>query len=249
MPTLLTTPPVAPQTLAALQAFGIRSIEELRNTGSVQAFLLLKATGLTVTRSTLWQLEALLLGIKPQDLPQTHKNALEQAVKNHPPVAVFPTSSEMETFMRAALVQAEQSALIGEIPVGAVVVSNNQIITAAHNTCVNDHDISRHAEIRALAAAGATLQNYRLDGCDVYITLEPCAMCASALIQARVARVVYGAAEPKSGAAGSIVNLFSDGRLNKHTAVFGGILAEDCQAVLQHFFRQRRSSKPEKENP
>ena len=123
MLTLLTTPPVAPQTLAALQSLGIRSIEELRDTGSVQAFLLLKAAGLTVTRSTLWQLEALLLGIKPQDLPQTHKNALEQAVKNHPPVAVFPTSSEMETFMRAALSQAEQSARIGEIPVGAVVVS------------------------------------------------------------------------------------------------------------------------------
>ena len=182
MPTLLTTPPVAPQTLAALQALGIRSVEELRDTGSVQAFLLLKAAGLTVTRSTLWQLEALLLGIKPQELPQTQKTALEQAVKNHPPVAVFPTSFEMETFMRAALVQAEQSARIGEIPVGAVVVADNQIIAAAHNTCVSDHDISRHAEIRALAVAGAALQNYRLDECDLYITLEPCAMCASAKI-------------------------------------------------------------------
>ena len=153
MPTLLTTPPVAPQTLSALQALGIRSVEELRDTGSVQAFLLLKAAGLTVTRSTLWQLEALLLGIKPQELPQTQKTALEQAVKNHPPVAVFPMSSEMETFMRAALVQAEQSARIGEIPVGAVVVSNNQIIAAAHNTCVSDHDISRHAEIREIGRA------------------------------------------------------------------------------------------------
>ncbi|MGN6825811.1 TfoX/Sxy family DNA transformation protein, partial [Neisseria sp. P0019.S002] len=112
---MLTTPPVAPQTLAALQALGIRSVEELRDTGSVQAFLLLKAAGLTVTRSTLWQLEALLLGIKSQELPQTQKTALEQAVKNHPPVAVFPTSSEMETFMRAALAQAEQSVRIGEI--------------------------------------------------------------------------------------------------------------------------------------
>lgn len=158
MLTLLTTPPVAPQTLAALQSLGIRSIEELRDTGSVQAFLLLKAAGLTVTRSTLWQLEALLLGIKPQELPQTQKTALEQAVKNHQPVAVFPTSSEMETFMRAALVQAEQSARIGEIPVGAVIVFNNQIIAAAHNTCVSDHDISRHAEIRALATAGTTLK-------------------------------------------------------------------------------------------
>ena len=240
MPTLLTTPPVAPQTLAALQALGIRRVEELHDTGSVQAFLLLKAAGLTVTRSTLWQLEALLLGIKPQDLPQTHKNALEQAVKNHPPVSVFPTSSEMETFMRAALVQAEQSALIGEIPVGAVVVSNNQIIAAAHNTCVNDHDISRHAEIRALAAAGAAFQNYRLDECDLYITLEPCAMCASAIIQARVRRVIYGAAEPKTGAAGSVVNLFANPLLNKHTAIKGSILEDECKAVLQEFFQTRR---------
>ena len=240
MPTLLTTPPVAPQTLAALQALGIRSVEELRDTGSIQAFLLLKAAGLTVTRSTLWQLEALLLGIKPQELPQTQKTALEQAVKNHPPVAVFPTSSEMETFMRAALVQAEQSARIGEIPVGAVVVSNNQIIAAAHNTCVSDHDISRHAEIRALAAAGAALQNYRLDECDLYITLEPCAMCASAIIQARVRRVIYSAAEPKTGAAGSVVNLFANPLLNKHTAIKGSILEDECKAVLQAFFQTRR---------
>ena len=229
MPTLLTTPPVAPQTLAAL-----------RDTGSVQAFLLLKAAGLTVTRSTLWQLEALLLGIKSQELPQTQKTALEQAVKNHPPVAVFPTSSEMETFMRAALAQAEQSVRIGEIPVGAVVVSNNQIIAAAHNTCVSDHDISRHAEIRALAAAGNALQNYRLDECDLYITLEPCAMCASAIIQARIRRVIYGAAEPKTGAAGSVVNLFANPLLNKHTAIKGGILEDECKAVLQAFFQTRR---------
>ncbi|MDO5640630.1 MAG: nucleoside deaminase, partial [Neisseria sp.] len=106
--------------------------------------------------------------------------------------------------------------------------------------CIADHNISHHAEIRALAAAGLALQNYRLDQCDVYITLEPCSMCASALIQARVKRVIYGAAEPKTGAAGSIIDLFSDGRLNKHSAVQGGILADECQAVLQRFFQQKR---------
>jgi tRNA(Arg) A34 adenosine deaminase TadA len=105
---------------------------------------------------------------------------------------------------------------------------------------VADHNISHHAEIRALAAAGAALQNYRLDQCDVYITLEPCSMCSSALMQARVRRVVYGAAEPKSGAAGSVVNLFAEPRLNPHSAVKGGILAAECRALLQDFFRQRR---------
>ena len=237
---MLTTPPLAPKTVAALHRLGIRTLEELRQTGAVQTFLLLKASGLTLTKSTLWQLESLLDGTPPQEMSQAHKARLLAELKNHPPVAAFPPQGEMAHFMGLALEQAKLSALMGEIPVGAVIVSDGKIIASAHNTCIADCNVSRHAEINALAQAGSEMQNYRLDGCDIYITLEPCAMCASALIQARIKRVIYGAAEPKTGAAGSIVNLFADKRLNTHTAIRGGILQEECRAVLSRFFQNKR---------
>ncbi|WP_308185379.1 tRNA adenosine(34) deaminase TadA [Neisseria polysaccharea] len=237
---MLTTPPLAPKTVAALHRLDIHTLEELRQTGAVQTFLLLKASSLTLTKSTLWQLESLLDGTPPQEMSQAHKARLLAELKNHPPVAAFPPQGEMEHFMREALRQAEQSAADGEIPVGTVIVSDGKIIASAHNTCITDCNVSRHAEINALTQAGSEMQNYRLDGCDVYITLEPCAMCASALIQARIRRVIYGAAEPKTGAAGSIVNLFADKRLNTHTAIRGGILQEECRAVLSRFFQNKR---------
>ncbi|WP_019271944.1 tRNA adenosine(34) deaminase TadA [Neisseria lactamica] len=237
---MLTTPPLAPKTLAALHRLGIRTVAGLRQTGAVQTFLLLKASGLTLTKSTLWQLQSLLDGTPPQEMAQHEKTRLLAELKNHPPVAAFPPQGEMEYFMGLALEQAEMSALTGEIPVGAVIVSDGIVIASAHNTCIADCNVSRHAEINALAQAGSEMQNYRLDGCDIYITLEPCAMCASALMQARVKRVIYGASEPKTGAAGSIVNLFADKRLNTHTAIRGGILQEECRAVLSRFFQNKR---------
>ena len=237
---MLTTPPLAPKTLAALHRLGIRTLADLRQTSAVQTFLLLKASGLTLTKSTLWQLESLLNGTLPQEITQHDKIRLLAELKNHPPVAAFPPQGEMEYFMGLALEQAKLSALMGEIPVGAVIVSDGKIIASAHNTCIADCNVSRHAEINALAQAGSEMQNYRLDGCDIYITLEPCAMCASALIQARIKRVIYGAGEPKTGAAGSIVNLFADKRLNTHTAIRGGILQEECRAVLSRFFQNKR---------
>lgn len=237
---MLTTPPLAPKTLAALHHLGIRTLADLRQTGAVQTFLLLKASGLTLTKSTLWQLQSLLDGTPPQEMAQHDKTRLLAELKNHPPVAAFPPQGEMAHFMGLALEQAKLSALMGEIPVGAVIVSDGTVIASAHNTCIADCNVSRHAEINALAQAGGKMQNYRLDGCDIYITLEPCAMCASALIQARVKRVIYGAGEPKTGAAGSIVNLFADKRLNTHTAIRGGILQEECRAVLSRFFQNKR---------
>ncbi|MDO5059155.1 MAG: tRNA-specific adenosine deaminase [Neisseria sp.] len=236
----LTTPPFAPKTVQALAELGIHTIADIRQTGAVKTFLLLKAAGHTVTRSVLWQLHAVAQGKTVGEVDEQEKAELNSALKQHPPVDIFPPQAEMEGFMAAALQQAEAAAALGEIPVGAVVVRNGEIIAAAHNACVSQHDISRHAEIAALAAAGQTLGNYRLNDCDVYITLEPCTMCASALLQARVRRVIFAAAEPKTGAAGSILNLFSDGRLNKHTAVLGGICARQAQAVLQRFFDERR---------
>lgn len=236
---LLATPPFAPHTVRALNNLGFYRAADLRAAGAVRAFLLLKAAGHTVTRSVLWQLAAVCSS--DGALPDTAgRAALNAALSNHPPVAVFPPPHETEYWMRQALQQAEYAALAGEIPVGAVVVREGRLLAAAHNTCVGSCDISQHAEIRALSAAGAALGNYRLHDCDVYITLEPCPMCASALIQARVRRVVYAAAESKSGAAGSVIDLFADPRLNRHTAVLGGILADESRALLQAFFRQRR---------
>lgn len=237
---MLTSPPLAPKTLHALRSLGIATAADLKREGAAGAFLLLKASGLTITRSTLWQLAALLQERDPQSLSLSEKNALLESLRRHPPVSPFPPPEEMAAYMRQAIVQAEQSALAGEIPVGAVVVRQGKIIAEAHNTCVHSRDISRHAEISALAAAGRALRNYRLDGCDLYVTLEPCAMCSGAILQSRIRRLVYGAAEPKTGAAGSTVNLFSDTRLNAHTAVRGGILGGECAAILQRFFQNKR---------
>lgn len=237
---MLTTPPFAPSTLHALNALNIQSLADVQKQGAVYTFLLLKAAGHTVTRRVLWQLHAACLGISVHQLSDTDKADLLTILHTHPPVALFPPIDNMAYFMQQALIQAQQAAQCGEVPVGAVVVHNNRIIAAAHNRCVAACDVSQHAEIGALAAAGVALGNYRLAECDVYITLEPCMMCAGALLQARVRRVIFGAYEPKMGMAGSVFNVFTDRRFNQHTAIQGGVLAEDCQAVLQHFFQQKR---------
>ena len=156
------------------------------------------------------------------------------------PEAAPAETSEDARWMRLALQAAHEAAARGEVPVGAVVVHRGEIIAQAHNRCVADCSISHHAEIQALAAAGQALGNYRLNECDVYVSLEPCAMCASAMIQARVARVVFAAHEPKTGAAGSVLNLFANKQLNQHTAILGGVLADEAKQQLQAFFRLRR---------
>lgn len=143
-------------------------------------------------------------------------------------------------FMQHALDLAEHAADLGEVPVGAVVVKDNDIVGRGFNQPIGQHDPSAHAEINALRDAARRLGNYRLPGCELYVTLEPCAMCAGAILHARIARVFFGAADPKSGAAGSVVDLFSNTRLNHHTEVSGGILAEPCGQILSAFFAQRR---------
>ena len=142
--------------------------------------------------------------------------------------------------MREALAQARLAQAAGEVPVGAVVVHGDTIVGRGHNAPVSSHDPTAHAEMRALQAAARTLGNYRLDGCELFVTLEPCAMCSGAMLHARLARVVYAAADPKTGAAGSIVDLFGQQRLNHQTALTGGVLAAECGALLTTFFRQRR---------
>lgn len=148
-------------------------------------------------------------------------------------------------FMRLALLQAAQAQASGEVPVGAVVVRQGQVIATGRNSPVGGHDPTAHAEILALREAALVLGNYRLDDCELYVTLEPCAMCAGAMLHARLKRVVFGAADPKTGAAGSVVDLFSYPALNHQTQFQGGVLAQACGAMLQEFFRQRRSENRE----
>ena len=142
--------------------------------------------------------------------------------------------------MRLALQEAQRAQQAGEVPVGAVVVKDGRVIAAGCNAPVASHDPTAHAEVAALRAASQALGNYRLDGCDLYVTLEPCAMCAGAMLHARLRRVIYGAPDPKTGAAGSVVDLFADSRINHRTAVTGGVLAADCGALLAAFFQARR---------
>jgi tRNA(adenine34) deaminase len=145
-------------------------------------------------------------------------------------------------WMALALAEARLAADAGEVPVGAVLVKDGQVIATGRNTPVARHDPSAHAEINALRAGAAALGNYRLDGCELFVTLEPCAMCSGAMLHSRLARVVFGAADPKTGAAGSVLDLFAEPKLNHHTKVRGGVLADECAAVLQAFFQQRRSA-------
>jgi len=144
--------------------------------------------------------------------------------------------------MREALRLAARAAERGEVPVGALVVRNGKVIGRGYNAPVSSKDASAHAEIQALREASAALGNYRLEGCSLYVTLEPCAMCAGAIMHARIARLVYGAADPKTGACGSVVDLFSEKKLNHHTAVTGGVLADEAGRLLSEFFSARRNA-------
>ena len=145
-----------------------------------------------------------------------------------------------ETFMREALTLAQQAWAEGEVPVGAVVVKDGEIIGRGYNRPISGHDPTAHAEIQALRAAAQHLGNYRLPGCSLYVTIEPCTMCTGAIMHARIARVVYGARDAKTGAHGSVVDLFAEPRLNFHTEVMSGVLAPECGKLLSDFFAERR---------
>jgi tRNA(adenine34) deaminase len=144
-------------------------------------------------------------------------------------------------FMQVALEQAAESAKAGEIPVGAVVVVSGELVATGQNRSIRDSDPSAHAEVVALRAAGSKLSNYRLTDASLYVTLEPCAMCIGAIVQARLARVVFGAYDPKAGAVGSAIDLSDSPAFNHRFEIMGGVLAEECGAVLKEFFGERRS--------
>lgn len=154
---------------------------------------------------------------------------------------------EHELFMRQALEQARAAAAGGEVPVGAVVVKNGQVIGRGRNSPLSACDPTAHAEVLALREAAQALGNYRLEGCTLYVTLEPCAMCSGAMLHARVDNVVYGAAEPKTGAAGSVLNVFGYPQINHKTQVLRGVLAAECSALMAEFFQQRRKEKKAQE--
>ena len=239
-PSVLTTPPLAPTVIACLAHLGINNKQQLLSVGAEKAFLLLKASGLTVTRSVLWQLWACAHDCSLQDIDNDLKKQLCARVAAHPPVRIFPAIKEMNAFMSAAIIEAKLAMAQNEVPVGAVIVYQGEVIAAAHNQCIENHWIGAHAELRAMQIASARLKNYRLDDCDLYTTLEPCPMCAGAIVQARISRLIIGCAEPKSGAAGSLINLFENTHLNSHTAVLDGVMTRKCQHLLQQFFSNKR---------
>lgn len=152
----------------------------------------------------------------------------------------MPAAERDEAFMREALSLAGEGAAAGEVPVGAVVVSGGEVVGRGFNRPIGAKDPTAHAEIVALREAAARLGNYRLTGCELYVTLEPCAMCVGAMLHARLARVVFGAADPKTGACGGAVDLAASERLNHQTAFEGGLLAGECGALLRRFFADRR---------
>jgi tRNA(adenine34) deaminase len=150
-------------------------------------------------------------------------------------------SAQDEAFMRIALDQAHNAWLAGEVPVGAVIVRQGQVLATGYNRPITTHDPTAHAEVVALRHASQLLENYRLPECELYVTLEPCAMCAMALMHARFKRVVFAATDPKTGVAGSVTDLFALKQLNHHTQVLGGVLAEPASQMLKAFFADRRA--------
>ncbi len=153
---------------------------------------------------------------------------------------------QAELWMQAALAEARAAEASGEVPVGAVIIANGEILARGQNRVLRDTDPTAHAEMVALRAAAAALGNYRLTGCELYVTLEPCAMCAGAMVHARLERLVYGASDPKAGAAGSVLAVVNHPQLNHQIEVTGGVLAEECGTMLREFFRARRETRPAK---
>ena len=145
-----------------------------------------------------------------------------------------------QQYMRMAIEQAQLAAQSGEVPVGAVLVKDGQVISKAFNKPIANHDPSAHAEMLALREAALAEENYRIPGSTLYVTLEPCAMCSGAMLHARIDRVVYGASDPKTGAAGSVLDIFASKQINHQTSVEGGIMSEECGQLLRDFFKGRR---------
>ena len=167
-------------------------------------------------------------------------SSIHPAMADEPAAIPVPFTERDLRFMKLAQAAAEEARAAGEVPVGAVLVRGDEVIARGFNHPIGTHDPSAHAEMVALRAAAQALENYRLPGCELYVTLEPCLMCAGAIMHARIARVVFGARDPKTGACGSVVDAFANPKLNHHTMVLGGALESECAAALKSFFADRR---------
>jgi tRNA(adenine34) deaminase len=176
----------------------------------------------------------------PGSPPQSSDTATAAPAVPDPASGPDPIVERDRHFMRLAQAAAEEARAAGEVPVGAVLVRGDEVISTGFNHPIGAHDPSAHAEMAALRSGAQTLGNYRLPGCELYVTLEPCLMCAGAIMHARIARVVYGARDPKTGAAGSVVDAFANPQLNHHTSVVGGVLETECGDALRAFFADRR---------
>lgn len=238
MSDFLVIPPKARQWLAQL---GIVSPEQLRQLGAPAVFQALHRRHFPVNRRLLWGLLAIERGCHWSDLTDEEKQYSWQAVQQGFPPLMPDELPVAEQAMGLALAQARQAQAVGEVPVGAVVMQGETLIAVGHNLPRQQHDPTAHAEIVALRRAAEKLANYRLQDCTLYVTLEPCVMCAGAILHARLQRVVFGAYDDRAGAAGSVCNVFAMPVLNHQTAVSGGILATPCRELLQQFFAQRRS--------
>jgi tRNA(adenine34) deaminase len=233
-----------PQWLAAgLADIGVDNIVGYDQQRVIDVFILLKDRQPSMAYAALRTLWAAALG---RAVTATEDEALRRAFKQQKaerlPYQTWPPIATMQHHMQQALDQAGLAAKLGEVPVGAVLVQGDQVIAAAHNQPVGLMDPTAHAEIVAIRLASQLLGNYRLLDTDLYITLEPCLMCAGAIIQSRIKRVIFGAYEPKTGVAGSQMNVFSKKTLNHQTQIQGGILQAACEAQLRDFFRAKRAS-------
>lgn len=158
-----------------------------------------------------------------------------------PPINLTPDQEAIDiAFMQIAIELANEAAIAGEVPVGAIVVKDGAVIGKGANAPIRLHDPSAHAEMLAMRDAAQYLGNYRLVDCTLYVTLEPCAMCAGAIQHARIARLVFGASDAKTGACGSVINLMAESKLNHHTQTHGGVMAQACSHLLSRFFAERR---------
>ncbi len=238
MSDFLVIPPKARQWLAQL---GIVSPEQLRQLGAPAVFQALHRRHFPVNRRLLWGLLAIERGCHWSELSDEEKRHSWQAVQHGFPPLMPDELPVAEQAMELALAQARQAQAVGEVPVGAVVMQGETLIAVGHNLPRQQHDPTAHAEIVALRRAAEKLANYRLQDCTLYVTLEPCVMCAGAILHARLQRVVFGAYDERAGAAGSVCDVFAMSALNHQTAVSGGILATPCRELLQKFFAQRRS--------
>ncbi|MFH4354061.1 MAG: nucleoside deaminase [Neisseriaceae bacterium] len=223
-----------------LSSLQIISQRDLVREGALFVFARLRALYPGLTHSVLWRLYAVEQGLCMEAITSDVKQSLVDEIKKVPINRVFPHPSEMQYYMELALREANKAFEMQEVPVGAVIVQNQRVIATGYNQCLSGCYVGNHAELLAIKSASERLSNYRLENCDLYVTLEPCMMCTGAILQARVARVVYATAESKSGMVESF-DCRTYRHMNHHTAFLGGVLADESRALLANFFSTRRT--------